>query len=617
MPATATTQPPTVPIPVDWCLGGRDLTEPRPSPDGAHVGVVVRWQRSTAIVVVPAGGGPERLVTTEPPPSPGRGLGGGCFDWLAESSGIVYVAADGELWCQPLAAAPRQLTTFERTCRAPSVSPCGSFVVAVVDEAEVWRVSLDPHRPAAPVRLDDGADAFCFDPDVSADSERVAWVGWSPPSMPWDTAQVVIARADPAVLERERRGLPDASVQQPRWCTDGSLACVHDASGWLNVHIGDESVAAESAEHAGPTWGMGQHSYAVSPDGSRVAFARNEDGFGRLCVADRGSGRVREVARGVHGQLRWVGESLVALRTGARTPTQVVVYETATWRRDILAVGPTAGWDHVELPEPELVAVPSTAASAPVPGASTSFDLHARRYAAGNGRLLCWVHGGPTDQWQVDFRPRIAYWWSRGWDVLVVDPRGTTGHGRSFQRALNGGWGRDDVDDTASLIRHAQGEGWATPQQTVVMGASSGGLTVLGVLADHPGIVAGAVASYPVSDLADLAAATHRFEAHYTETLVGASADPATAGRMIELSPLHRADLIAGPLLLFHGSDDPVVPVAQSDLLVEHIRSGGGNVDYVVYEGEGHGFRDPLNQRDEYARIERFLDGISGTTSSG
>ena len=142
------------------------------------------------------------------------------------------------------------------------------------------------------------------------------------------------------------------------------------------------------------------------------------------------------------------------------------------------------------------------------------------------------------------------------------------------------------------------------------MGGSSGGLTVLGMLADHPDLVAGAVASYPVSDIADLASTTHRFEAHYTDTLVGAPGDPATTELMATLSPLHRADRIAGPLLLFHGGQDPVVPVTQSDLLVERVRGGGGVVDYIVYPDEGHGFRDPINQRDEYDRTERFLETI-------
>ena len=225
--------------------------------------------------------------------------------------------------------------------------------------------------------------------------------------------------------------------------------------------------------------------------------------------------------------------------------------------------------------------------------------------------MLCWVHGGPTDQWQVDFRPRVAFWCSRGWDVLVVDPRGTTGHGRHYQQALNGEWGRLDVDDTAALVRQAHVQGWATPATTVVIGGSSGGLTVFGLLADHGDLVAGAVASYPVSDLAGLAQATHRFEAHYTDTLVGRPGEPGVEDRLRSLSPINRADRIVSPLLVFHGSDDPVVPVAHSVTLVDRIRRGGGDVELVVYEGEGHGFRDPINQRDEYRACRTLPAEIS------
>ena len=71
-----------------------------------------------------------------------------------------------------------------------------------------------------------------------------------------------------------------------------------------------------------------------------------------------------------------------------------------------------------------------------------------------------------------------------------------------------------------------------------------------------------------------------------------------------------RAASLAGPLLLFHGADDPVVPVEQSRRLAARIGAGGGDVDLVVYEGEGHGIRDPANQRDEYERTEAFLAAV-------
>lgn len=573
-------------VPIELLTAGRDLTEPTLSPDGTQVAFVQRWRGAAAVMLVGADGGPERLLSTGPAPSPGRGLGGGCLAWSPDGQAVVYSGVDGEIWWQPIGGPARQLTALGRECRAPNVATNGDFVVFVVDEAEVWRTTVEPGT--APQRLDDGADAFCFDPIVAPSTATVVWQAWSPPDMPWDGAGMVTCSLATGELERWR---PDGgAVQQPRFAPDGAGTWVDDSSGWLNVRLDGDAVLAEPAEQAGPTWGMGQRSYVVSPDGTQVALCRNEGGFGRLIIVERATGTVTNVGKGGHGQLTWVGDRIVALRTGAVTPTQIVAYDVSDLGikppRTVLAVGPAAGWERYALPEPTVI---------------ESDGLHARRYAAGEGRMLVWVHGGPSDQWQADFRPRISYWWSRGWDVLVVDPRGTTGHGREYQRALNGAWGRVDVDDTAALARHAHAQGWATPDTTVVIGGSSGGLTVLGVLADHGDLVAAGVASYPVSDLRALAEVTHRFEAHYTDTLVG---DIDDEERFVELSPVHRAEQITRPLLVFHGSDDPVVPLAQSELLVER---AGANVELVVYDGEGHGFRDPVNVRDEYDRTAAFL----------
>jgi dipeptidyl aminopeptidase/acylaminoacyl peptidase len=429
--------------------------------------------------------------------------------------------------------------------------------------------------------------------------------------MPWDAAERVDLDRRSGTIATWRPS--NGAVQQPRFTPDGRRTHVDDRTGWLNVRVldpadgsdaDDRAVVPETVEHAGPTWGAGQRSYAWSDDGRRLAFTRNEAGFGSLCVVDATTGHIDEVARGVHGQLGWLDDDVIALRTGARTPTSVVRYRLGPdgpAERDVLAVGPPVAWDAVRrvLPEPDLV-------EEVVDG----ITLHARRYVAGRGRLLVWVHGGPTDQWQVDWRPRISYWCSRGWDVLVVDPRGSTGHGRDYQQALRGAWGRLDVDDTAALVRAAHHAGWATAETTVAIGGSSGGLTVLGLLADHPELVAGGVASYPVSDLRALTEVDHRFEAHYTDTLVAPLDDPDADARFRELSPVHRAGRITGPLLVFHGADDPVVPVAQSEELAAAVSAAGGEIELVVYDGEGHGFRDPDNVGDEYERTEAFLDRV-------
>ncbi len=599
------------PIPLSLLRAGRDLTEPRVSPDGRWVGFVQRWGgRSSVSRVETTGDRVERQVTFGPDPAPGRGLGGGCFTWLQrtdEELSLIYSAVDGELWWQTGMHLER-LTDHGRSARAPGVAASlrapetgNRFVAYVIDDAEIWLLDLGDgeHR-----RIDDGRHGFCFDPAISPDERIVSWQGWSAPDMAWDGAVRVDCDLRSGSFSEWR--VLDGAFQQPRFTPHGDPIHVHDGSGWLNVYIGDRPVVSEPLDHAGPTWGMGNRSYAVDGDGRRLAFVRNESGHGALCVADLASGEVEQLGRGVHGHLSWVDDSLVAIRSGARTPTQLVMYRGSPWARTTLAHAEPDVWDRSQLPEPEIVETVAT----------DGVTLHARRFVAGQGRMLVWVHGGPTDQWQVDWRPRILYWLTRGWDVLVVDPRGTTGHGRAYQQALHGKWGRLDVDDTADLIRDAHLRSWATPGSTVVLGGSSGGLTVLGVLADHPHLVAGGVASYPVSDLKALTEVDHRFEAHYTDTLVapndGSHESEASFAR---LSPIHRADRIGSPLLIFHGSDDPVVPISQSRALVATIREAGGDVELVVYDGEGHGFRRPEHVEDEYVRTATFLSRLTDPSS--
>lgn len=587
------------PIPAERCIGARDLTEPRQSPDGAWVAFVAGGGGGPAIQLVPSVGGVERQLSVQPP-RPGRGLGGGCFDWLPDSSGVVYVGADGQLWVQTLDGAPaRCLTEGEPAAMAPAVSPDGMHVAYVVDMGALWTVPL----AGGSATLVHDADDFCCDPVWSPDGQALAWVAWNVPAMPWDAAVIAVRRPwDVGPIERIDAN--HMQMQQPRFHPDGRLGFLCDATGWLNLWLAGHPAVTEDFEHGAPLWGPGQRSFAWSPDGRDVAFSRNEGGFGRLCIAgvptaaEPAAGGVRDVAKAVHGQLGWVGGTIVALRTGGRTPTQVVAYDVTTSERRSLAVGAYAGWeDHPALVEPELLEVPADDGT-----------LHARLYTAPepNGALLCWVHGGPTDQWQVTWMPRLTFWLSRGYTILVPDHRGSTGHGRNYTQAMLGRWGELDAVDTATLLAAAHRRGAGTPTRTAVLGGSAGGLTALGVLSRHQGLARCGVASYPVADIAALADSTHRFEARYNDSLVGAAA--VGAARAAERSPVHHAATLAGtPLLIFHGDSDPVVPLAQSELLAARVRTAGGDLELVVYPGEGHGFRDPANQLDEYTRTEAFL----------
>ncbi len=582
------------PIPAEQCIGGADLTEPRLRADGAVLVYARSQAGTTALVVHRFDGTPDRLIADGV--RTGRGLGGGAWCYTNGGEAVIYVGGDGNLWRQTLHGEPAVLLTDhgpDRSAASPCVEPGEAAVAYVLDQMSVHHLTFATQSTR---RLDDGSADFAMDPWCEAEPGAVRWLDWVVPDMPWDAARV--RRADAAghltdVVDTGR------CVQQPRTMPDGTPICVRDDDGWLNLWLGDEALVGEPFEHAGPTWGPGQCSYAWSPDGREVAFTRNEGGFGRLCVVDVATRAVREVARGVHGQLSWATNRLAAVRSGAVTPTQVVVYDTDTWERTIVAVGPPAHWETGVLREPELLEVPAT---------TLAGTVFARLYRAddADGRLIVWMHGGPTDQWQVTFMPRVAFWLSRGWNILVPDHRGSTGHGREYQQALRGRWGELDVADTLAVTAAAHEAGWAQRSRTVIIGGSAGGFTALGAVAAEPGRFAAAVLLYPVTDLADLAERSHRFERHYTDSLVGPL--PAAISLYRERSPaLHADRCTLTPLLLLHGAADAVVPVQQSMVFTQRVTTAGGEAELHVYDGEGHGFRQPANQVDEYHRIEAFL----------
>src|SRR5205807_6616425 len=129
-------------------------------------------------------------------------------------------------------------------------------------------------------------------------------------------------------------------------------------------------------------------------------------GFGRLCVVDTSTGAVRELSRGVHGGLSWVGDRIACVVSGARTPAQVVTIDPTDGTSTLLARGPVAGFEAAGLVQPEAVQWT----------ADDGADVYGRLYrpaapAAGLERapLLVWVHGGPTGQWAAAVVPRIAF----------------------------------------------------------------------------------------------------------------------------------------------------------------------------------------------------------------
>jgi dipeptidyl aminopeptidase/acylaminoacyl peptidase len=215
------------------------------------------------------------------------------------------------------------------------------------------------------------------------------------------------------------------------------------------------------------------------------------------------------------------------------------------------------------------------------------------------------IHGGPTGQRDCSFSPANQFFATRGYVVLEVNYRGSTGYGKSYRQALNGKWGIYDVEDAVSGAQHLVDSGLAHPERLVIMGGSAGGYTVLRALTTHPGFFKAGICLYGISNLFTLDAETHKFESHYLESLLGPLPESSAVYR--ERSPLFAVDKIRDPVAIFQGEDDKVVPKDQAELLVNALKQHGVPYEYHLYEGEGHGWRKAETVTKFYTAVEAFL----------
>jgi len=225
-------------------------------------------------------------------------------------------------------------------------------------------------------------------------------------------------------------------------------------------------------------------------------------------------------------------------------------------------------------------------------------DVHAFDYPPTNpdvtgpdGELppyVVFVHGGPTAHVAGVADARTAFLTSRGIGVLDVNYGGSTGYGRAYRERLRGQWGVVDVDDVAAAASGLVAAGLADGARLAIDGGSAGGWTVLGALVGTDVFAAG-ISRYGVGDARALAEDTHDFEAHYLDGLIGPLPEADALYR--ERSPLSHPERFRVPLLLLQGAEDAVVPPAQSEAIRDALAAHGVPHAYVLYEGEGHGFR--------------------------
>jgi dipeptidyl aminopeptidase/acylaminoacyl peptidase len=207
--------------------------------------------------------------------------------------------------------------------------------------------------------------------------------------------------------------------------------------------------------------------------------------------------------------------------------------------------------------------------------------------------LVVETHGGPTDNANALFSLGIQFWTSRGFAYVDVNYGGSTGYGREYRERLNGNWGVVDLQDCVNAAKYLAEQGDVDPQRLLITGGSAGGYTAICALTFTDDFAAG-TSYFGIADLEQFSGGeTHKFELQYEHTLVGPYPEQADLYRA--RSPIHFTDRIRTPMLVLQGAEDRVVPPSQADLIVAALREHGVPHAYLLYEGEGHGFRKAEN----------------------
>lgn len=225
--------------------------------------------------------------------------------------------------------------------------------------------------------------------------------------------------------------------------------------------------------------------------------------------------------------------------------------------------------------------------------------------------MVVLLHGGPwfRDSW--GFNPQVQFLANRGYAVLQVNMRGSTGYGKAFMRAAVHEFAGAMHDDVIDAVTWAVQEGYADPGRVGVFGRSYGGYATLVGVTFTPDVFAAAVDDCGMSSLPELISSFPPYVRNMIYNnwycYVGDPEVPEQYEDMLARSPITRVDRIRTPLMVVQGARDVRVLKEQSDAIVAALRERGVDVEYLVKDDEGHGFRNPENLIDMYDGIERFL----------
>ncbi|HYZ06129.1 MAG TPA: S9 family peptidase [Rubrobacter sp.] len=337
----------------------------------------------------------------------------------------------------------------------------------------------------------------------------------------------------------------------------------------------------------------------LSRDGRYLVASRNVDGYSEVLLFNGRGRRMPDprIPEGIVGGFEFSPDSgrLAFTLTAPERNPDIWVVDLPDGDARRLTRSSTAGIPPRSFRRPRVVRY-------------TSFDgrrIPALFYERGaeDAPVIVNVHGGPESQARPAFAPVTQYLLGRGYAVFFPNVRGSTGYGKAYTHLDDVGLRMDSVEDLAYAAYWLRERGHG---RIAVMGGSYGGFMVLAALTEYPELWTAGVDIVGIANLVTFLQNTGSYRRSLREQEYGSLERDHDLLKFI--SPIHKAEKIAAPLMVIHGKNDPRVPVGEAEQIVERVRGNGGTVEYILYEDEGHGLAKLKNRLDAYPKIAAFLD---------
>lgn len=342
--------------------------------------------------------------------------------------------------------------------------------------------------------------------------------------------------------------------------------------------------------------------FTLSRDKRFAALVYNEEGYGNLTVVDMerfDELPVPELA-GIVSDLSMSNTHEVVFSYNSPTqPPEVWSWNWKTEELRQLSYATTAGIDVSEFVQPELIRY-ETFDGMQIP----AFLYLPPGYEGGQVPFIMDIHGGPEAQFRPYFNRHFNYLLLHGFGLLAPNIRGSAGYGKEYIQLDNYKKRMDSVRDVGAAAQWLVDNGYTTPDQLGIKGASYGGYMTLAALTTFPDLFAAGCDEVGIANFETFLKNTADYRRHLREAEYGPLSDPEF---LREISPLTHVDKIKADLLVIHGENDPRVPVSEARQIARALSTRGAVVDTLIFPDEGHGVGKRENRLVLYRRMVDFF----------